>query len=145
MAFKCFKWKHKNSRFYISVTRVMVYGFNLWARQYSGNKMSWREFRERFPHKCPFRTNSMLIFNYLIMWNIGPQYHHYKRKQIIFGKTITMKTIEIFRRTNDYIAFVKGYPEYWGNGKSMDAAVGSLIRSHGGDLYNLSWSFPRRR
>jgi hypothetical protein len=38
--------------------------------------------------------------------------------------------IEITKRPDDYKANIKGHPEIWGCGRSIDEAIGDLIRSH---------------
>ena len=40
-----------------------------------------------------------------------------------------MKII-VTRRNDDYHACLEGHPEIWGCGKTIDGAIGDLIRSH---------------
>lgn len=39
--------------------------------------------------------------------------------------------IEFRRHTDDYHAQIKGQPGWWGCGRSIDEAVGSVVRSAG--------------
>ena len=42
-----------------------------------------------------------------------------------------MKTVIVTPRPSDYHACLEEHPEHWACGKTADAAVGSLMRSHG--------------
>jgi hypothetical protein len=41
-----------------------------------------------------------------------------------------MNTIIIEKRGNDYMAYLEGHPEIWGQGLSIVAAIGDIIWSH---------------
>ena len=46
------------------------------------------------------------------------------------SKELSMITIEIRKRLDDYHAQIKGMPENWGCGESSFHAIGNLVRAH---------------
>ena len=53
----------------------------------------------------------------------------------------TVKKIVIEKRTDDYIAFLEGNRDIWGNGPTPRSAIGNLITVHG-EVFGLVVIYP---